>query len=168
MTMLGDVNQVTNIRERLEGSWRAPIGAMSPLWLAYGAAATVGAAVWMMTRWMRTAAIDAQSSAVAPEAESALVGLPLLGDPQTKMEAPVPEGLPIEPISQVVDDLTRLVGIGPKIAKALTERGVTSFAQLAAWTAEELAQFDGALDLKGRAIRADLIGQARAILDATA
>lgn len=60
-----------------------------------------------------------------------------------------------------VDDLTRLVGIGPKLAAALAERGVTRFGQIAAWTDKDLAEVDKALDLKGRAVRDAWVAQAR-------
>ncbi len=59
------------------------------------------------------------------------------------------------------DDLTRLVGIGPKLAAALAERGVTRFAQLAAWSEADLAEVDRALDLKGRAVRDAWVAQAK-------
>jgi predicted flap endonuclease-1-like 5' DNA nuclease len=60
------------------------------------------------------------------------------------------------------DDLTLLAGIGPKLAAALAERGVTRFAQLAAWTEDELAAIDAALNLRGRAHRDNWIAQAKA------
>ena len=59
------------------------------------------------------------------------------------------------------DDLTRLVGIGPKLSIALAERGVTRFADIAAWTEADLAEVDKALDLKGRAVRDAWIAQAK-------
>ena len=59
------------------------------------------------------------------------------------------------------DDLTRLVGIGPKLSIALAERGVTRFADIAAWTEVDLAEIDKALDLKGRAVRDAWIAQAK-------
>ncbi len=59
------------------------------------------------------------------------------------------------------DDLTRLVGIGPKLSAALAERGVTRFAHIAAWTEADLAEVDKALDLKGRAVRDAWIAQAK-------
>jgi predicted flap endonuclease-1-like 5' DNA nuclease len=59
------------------------------------------------------------------------------------------------------DDLTRLVGIGPKLAAALAERGVTTFAQIALWSEQELADIDKALDLKGRAVRDAWVAQAK-------
>lgn len=59
------------------------------------------------------------------------------------------------------DDLTRLVGVGPKLAASLAELGVTSFSQIAAWTPEELAEIDLKLGLKGRAERDAWIAQAK-------
>ncbi len=59
------------------------------------------------------------------------------------------------------DDLTCMVGIGPKLSAALAERGITRFAQIAAWTADDLAGIDKALDLKGRAVRDAWISQAK-------
>ena len=58
-------------------------------------------------------------------------------------------------------DLTRLVGIGPKLAVALAERGVTRFEHIAAWTQDNLADIDKALDLKGRAVRDAWVAQAK-------
>jgi len=59
------------------------------------------------------------------------------------------------------DDLTRLVGVGPKLAASLAELGVTSFGQIAAWTPDELASYDQLLSLKGRAERDAWIAQAK-------
>ncbi|MCK5910409.1 MAG: hypothetical protein KAG62_10715 [Caulobacter sp.] len=59
------------------------------------------------------------------------------------------------------DDLTRLVGVGPKLAASLAELGVTTFSQIAAWTPEELADIDLKLGLKGRAERDAWIAQAK-------
>ena len=64
-------------------------------------------------------------------------------------------------VADTPDDLTRLVGIGPKLSVALAERGVTRFAQIALWGEAELAEIDKALDLKGRAVRDAWIAQAK-------
>jgi predicted flap endonuclease-1-like 5' DNA nuclease len=63
--------------------------------------------------------------------------------------------------AEAPDDLTRLVGIGPKLSIALADRGVTRFAHIAAWTEADLAEVDKALDLKGRAVRDAWIAQAK-------
>ncbi len=60
-----------------------------------------------------------------------------------------------------LDDLTRLVGVGPKLAASLGELGVTQFSQIAAWTPDELASYDQLLNLKGRADREAWIDQAK-------
>ena len=66
-----------------------------------------------------------------------------------------------EPLKLDPDDLTRLVGIGPKLSLALAERGVTRFEHIAAWTEKDLAEVDKALDLKGRAVRDAWVAQAK-------
>jgi len=43
---------------------------------------------------------------------------------------------------------------------------VTTFAQLAAWSAEELAAFDAASGLKGNTVRAGIVEQAKALAGA--
>jgi predicted flap endonuclease-1-like 5' DNA nuclease len=66
-----------------------------------------------------------------------------------------------EAVKVLADDLTRVVGIGPKLAASLGELGVTSFSQIAAWTPDELQSFDQLLNLKGRADRDAWIAQAK-------
>ena len=46
------------------------------------------------------------------------------------------------------------------VDEGLAARGVTRFAQIAAWTAQDLAEVDVALSLKGRAVRDAWIAQA--------
>lgn len=75
--------------------------------------------------------------------------------------APEAEPAPAEQVMIAPDDLTRLVGIGPKLAMGLAERGVVSFSQIAAWTEDDLADIDKALDLKGRAVRDAWVAQAK-------
>ena len=85
----------------------------------------------------------------------------------TEAAAPVAEV--ISETAQVMgDDLTRLVGVGPKLAASLAELGVTTFGQIAAWTPDELAAFDQMLNLKGRAERDAWIAQAKRLTAASA
>jgi predicted flap endonuclease-1-like 5' DNA nuclease len=70
------------------------------------------------------------------------------------------------PMEAVADELTRIVGIGPRLAAALAREGVTTFAEIAAWTADDLARFDKALDLKGRAVRDAWVAQAKRFAEA--
>ena len=66
-----------------------------------------------------------------------------------------------EPAVVGADDLTKLTGIGPKLAGLLAERGVTRFADIASWTAEDVAAFDKDMKLMGRIDREAWIAQAR-------
>ena len=62
------------------------------------------------------------------------------------------------------DDLSKLAGVGPVMVKKLNEAGITTFAQIAAWTAEQVAEIDENLGLKGRIERDDWIAQAKALM----
>lgn len=64
-----------------------------------------------------------------------------------------PEGEP--------DDLKKIPGLGPKIAQKLNGYGIYHYWQLAALSAEELAEMDTALDLKGRAERDNWVDEAK-------
>jgi predicted flap endonuclease-1-like 5' DNA nuclease len=63
--------------------------------------------------------------------------------------------------STAADDLTRLAGIGPTLAAKLADLGVRTYADIAAWTEEDLAKVDQTLELRGRATREAWIDQAR-------
>ncbi|KAG1715419.1 50S ribosomal protein L21 [Nymphon striatum] len=58
------------------------------------------------------------------------------------------------------DDLTQISGVGPVIVKKLHALGVTTFAQIAAWTPEDVADMDEKLSFKGRIDRDDWLKQA--------
>ena len=185
MTWLDGLSDLKAARERAETAFYAPLGMLSPLWVAFGAAASAGAAFWFMSRLANPLNIEALMS--SPDA-ALMVGAapPALAHDTAQggaAEAETIEETMIEPVGEAqprvestmaddltelaedeiasTDDLTKLSGVGPKIAKAFAERGVENFAQLAAWTQQDLAAFDAALDLRGRAVRADFIAQAR-------
>ena len=61
------------------------------------------------------------------------------------------------------DDLTRIKGIGPAIAKKLKAADVHSFKQIAGWNEADMRKVDEALRFKGRIQREDWIGQAKAL-----
>ncbi|MCF6328910.1 MAG: hypothetical protein L3J02_03815 [Henriciella sp.] len=63
------------------------------------------------------------------------------------------------------DDLTEIVGIGPRIAEVLNELGIWSFGQIAAWTPENAAWVEQHLSFKGRVEREGWIEQAKDLLD---
>ena len=87
-----------------------------------------------------------KSPAKAPEADAAA---PAEAPAEAPAAAPVvaqPDGPP--------DDLKKLPGVGPATEKKLNALGVTTYAQIAAFTAEEIERVDTALKLKGK-IEAD-------------
>ena len=64
------------------------------------------------------------------------------------------------------DDLTRIKGVGPKLAAILRDQGVTSFAQIAAWDDAEIDRIDATLGrFEGRIRRDDWVGQAQFLKD---
>ncbi len=79
---------------------------------------------------------------------------------EAKSEAAVftaPEGEP--------DDLKKISGVGPALEKKLHAAGVTQFAQIAAFSKEDIAKLDDTLNFKGRIERDDWLGQAKALAE---
>jgi predicted flap endonuclease-1-like 5' DNA nuclease len=64
------------------------------------------------------------------------------------------------------DDLTRIRGIGPKLAQKLGSMGITRFSQLAGLSREEIARIDAAIDFPGRIARERWVEQARELAGA--
>ena len=71
-----------------------------------------------------------------------------------------PAGKSAKPVAVAADDLSKLSGVGPVMVKKLNSAGITTFAQIAAWTPEEIAEIDEKLSLKGRIERDDWLKQA--------
>ncbi len=59
------------------------------------------------------------------------------------------------------DDLKELSGVGPALEKKLHDAGVTTFAQIAAWTEADIADMDEKLSFKGRIEREGWVEQAK-------
>lgn len=77
-------------------------------------------------------------------------------------DADVVEHAPAQ-LETTADDLTRIKGLGPKLAGVLGGLGVTSFAQIAGWSEADLAGIDDQLPaaFKGRPARDKWVEQAR-------
>jgi predicted flap endonuclease-1-like 5' DNA nuclease len=59
------------------------------------------------------------------------------------------------------DDLKRIPGIGPKYEKALNELGIRTFAQIAAWTLEDVERMAAKLKVhRARMEKSDWVGEA--------
>ncbi|MEM9370767.1 MAG: fused NADH-quinone oxidoreductase subunit E/endonuclease, partial [Pseudomonadota bacterium] len=62
-------------------------------------------------------------------------------------------------------DLTRIKGVGPKLAKMLNEMGIHHFDQIAGWSDDNLKWVDENLvSFKGRASRDNWIDQAKELM----
>ena len=61
--------------------------------------------------------------------------------------------------------MKKISGVGPALEKKLHGLGITQYAQIAAFTADDVAKVDDALSFKGRIDRDDWIGQAKALAD---
>ncbi|TIR82534.1 MAG: proton-conducting membrane transporter, partial [Mesorhizobium sp.] len=59
------------------------------------------------------------------------------------------------------DNLRRLIGIGPVNEKLLKAQGVTSYAQIAAWTDADVKRVEEVLNFDGRIAREKWIEQAK-------
>ena len=75
--------------------------------------------------------------------------------------APKAKAAPAAKAAAGADDLKVLSGVGPALEKKLHENGVTSFAQIAAWTEADVAEMDEKLSFKGRIEREGWIEQAK-------
>lgn len=94
--------------------------------------ALMGAAAqwWAWMPWAAWLPPASQGVTATPEPQA---------DPAAPVEpAPVADPVPVAAVA-VDDDLTRIEGIGPRIATLLKEAGITGFAALAAAHAEQLA-----------------------------
>jgi large subunit ribosomal protein L21 len=62
------------------------------------------------------------------------------------------------------DDISLIAGIGPKILKGLADFGITTYAQIAAWSPDDIERIETALKQKGRVAREEWIEQARELM----
>lgn len=103
------------------------------------------------------ALIDAAPAVVKPEPAPAPAPEPVAAAPEP---APAPASAPAAPAA--ADDLARIKGVGPKLVALLGELGVTSFAQIAAWTDEDVSRIDAQLGrFAGRITRDQWVEQAK-------
>jgi large subunit ribosomal protein L21 len=128
-----------------------------------GVAAAVGAG---SVGAVALAAIDAQTPAANKDQKrSAKTAAAKAAAP--KAEAPKAEAKKAAPkkaaakATDGVDDLTDISGVGPVIVKKLAADGVTTFAQVAAWTDADVDAIEEKLSFKGRVGREDWIAQAK-------
>lgn len=72
----------------------------------------------------------------------------------------LPEGALFAAPAGAADDLKKISGVGPVLEKKLNALGITTFAQVAAFTPDDIARVDDALSFKGRIDRDNWLEQA--------
>lgn len=97
------------------------------------------------------------------DAPPAAVANPAPAPTPAPAPAPAPAKTTALPASaSAADDLTRIKGLGPKIAALLAGMGVTSFSQIASWSDADIERIDAELGrFKGRISRDQWVAQAR-------
>lgn len=161
------------------------VGAASPLWLIYGGAMVAGATLYWMNRWRDATNLEAMLGALKAPTEAAVEVTSATAEVvEAAVEAvvePIVDAMP-EPLQQVVaaiipepvatepdpvpDDLTVLVGIGPKLAAALADRGIIRYADIARLTPRKIAKLDQEMRLMGRIDRDAWVAQAKRLVEA--
>ena len=108
------------------------------------------------------ALIDAPTAAAPPVPIPPVTPAGLAGVGEAVEAAAVRQQVAVPESDAERDDLTRLKGVGPKLATQLSELGVTSFGQIAAWTEADIERIDSQLGrFAGRIQRDSWVAQAK-------
>ena len=127
---------------------------------------------WIMRRpaeRVRSETIDVLSPGAAPAARNAMLveASSVVAPPGAELLGGIGEIISAAATSSAsslgdADDLTRIKGLGPKIATLLRGLGITRFDQIAAWSEADVARIDPQLGtFQGRIARDNWIDQAR-------
>ncbi|WP_095199388.1 proton-conducting membrane transporter [Mesorhizobium carmichaelinearum] len=103
------------------------------------------------------AAKPAASKPAAASTASAAKSSPAPKPAATKKAAPAAA----KPAAAKPDNLRRLIGIGPVNERLLKAQGVTTYAQIAAWTAADIKRIEDVMNFDGRIARERWIEQAK-------
>lgn len=137
------------------------------IWLVVALLAGLVAAWWIVVASRRTRVeIERQDEAPARRNQALIDSAPAAAPPAAEIPPPTPMGLAgvgeavaaaaaPAPLRVAGDDLTRIKGLGPKLAEQLCVLGVTSFAQIAAWDDTEIDRIDAQLGRFQGRIRRD-------------
>ncbi len=96
----------------------------------------------------------------APTSKKAAAAAERASTPKAEKPKAAPKAKAEPKAEAGADDLKKLSGVGPALEKKLLEAGVTTFAQIAAWTEADVAAMDEKLSFKGRIEREGWIAQA--------
>jgi len=125
-----------------------------------------GTEVPITAPWRDGPARPAKPAAAPPRARAEMARVEEEDTPGTPAPdaevAPQKPALSAAPPESGADDLKLIRGVGPGLEAMLNEMGVWTFAQIAAWSAGEVAWIDtNMVRFKGRASRDDWVGQAK-------
>ena len=104
----------------------------------------------------KAAASKARATSAQPakaKAEEPVAAKPAAAKPKAQKSSPAPAASP--------DNLKQIKGIGPQIEAKLNAAGINSFAQIAAWTKKQQAEFAEQLSFAGRIEREQWVSQAK-------
>jgi len=104
------------------------------------------------------AAITGKSADAAAPAKKAKAAKPAKAEAPAKAEKPKAAK---KAAKSEGDDLSKISGVGPVIVGKLNDAGITTFAQIAAWTDADVEEIEEKLSFKGRVGREDWIAQAK-------
>lgn len=116
--------------------------------------------LWWLIGSSTTRSVEAQTRDALEHEVSPRDVVPPILEP---VMAPEPERELIAPLVDAgpPDELTRMKGVGPKVAALLNSLGVTRYDQIAAWTDADVARVDAQLGaFKGRVTRDHWVEQA--------
>ncbi|TCL09853.1 NADH dehydrogenase subunit E [Shimia isoporae] len=85
--------------------------------------------------------------------------------PKAEKKPAAKKAAPKKTAKAAADDLKLLKGVGPALEKKLHDNGITSFAQIAAWGSEDIADMDDKLSFKGRIARDNWVEQAKLLAE---
>eukprot|EP00752_Nemacystus_decipiens_P019630 g17686.t1 len=105
----------------------------------------------------------APKKAAKPVAEKEEAPAAVEAAPAPAPASDLPEGALFVAPEGAADDLKKISGVGPVLEKKLNGLGITTFAQVAAFTPEDIAKVDEALSFKGRIERDNWLEQAAAL-----
>ncbi|WP_137153661.1 5' DNA nuclease [Rhizobium sp. FKL33] len=89
---------------------------------------------------------------------------PVAAKPEAKVKAPAAKKVR-KPAPKGPDDLKKISGLGPRLEKVLNGMGVTTYAQIATWSDEDVLRMDETLGLDNRIVRDQWVKQAKALLE---
>jgi predicted flap endonuclease-1-like 5' DNA nuclease len=143
------------------------IDLISAYWVVLAVVAAIGAATgfWILSsrRHVELPRIEIGQNATQTLARTthASVASGMTSGDLPPLPFPLNTGPDITP-----DDLLLIKGVGPRLARTLMEMGITNYAQIAAWSPDDIMAVDARLGVfSGRIMRDNWVEQAR-LLDA--